>query len=221
MKKLDVPQSGKRGVEVSKMTRYGLVVCAYVAPRDPRAPDQIGVRSKFGRAPARWRSLTDEQRGKWADAAEKMETQPSVSQSGRMSGYLLFVKINDNLAFIGLPAVDVPPPGPVFDDNLIEKLCITNIGGVAELKLRVTGTPTQHVLIFATAPCSAGVSFAKHFTYRGLMPAPDAGFSTISGLYVPKYGVPPVGSRVFVRTQQQSNGRRNPPRQFTAIVQPA
>ena len=57
-----------------------------------------------------------------------------------------------------------------------------------------------------------------HFTILGLLPAPEAGFSDFTALYVAKYGVPPADSKDFVRTVQQINGWRDLPRQAFAIV---
>jgi hypothetical protein len=40
----------------------------------------------------------------------------------------------------------------------------------------------------------------------------------ITKLYVDKYGVPPVGKRVFIHTRQQVNGLRDAAKQITAVV---
>ena len=221
MKILDILQSGKLGTIVTVQTRYGQVRRPYVIPRDPHSEDQLRIRSNFRHGPSHWRKLTDDQRLAWTIAAAHEHSQPSLGQSGTLPGYVLFVKINSNLAYLGLPPVLLPPPRPIFDENPIGQLFVTNTNGVADLKLSVTGAPAQYTLVFATAPCSAGVSFAKHFTFRGLLPAPVANLSTITDLYVPKYGVPPVGSRVFIRTQQHIDGWRDLFKQINAIVQPA
>jgi hypothetical protein len=42
----------------------------------------------------------------------------------------------------------------------------------------------------------------------------------ITVLYIKKYGVPPEGKRVFIRTQQQINGWRGKPWEASAVVPP-
>ena len=44
------------------------------------------------------------------------------------------------------------------------------------------------------------------------------GYSHIAKLYVDRYGVPPAGTRVFIRTRQQRDGWADLPIQTTAIV---
>jgi hypothetical protein len=74
------------------------------------------------------------------------------------------------------------------------------------------------VLVLATRPRSAGVSFAKHFTILGVLSAAEAGYSNITELYVARYGVPPAGTRIFIRTRQMLNGWMDIPKQTTTIV---
>jgi hypothetical protein len=86
---------------------------------------------------------------------------------------------------------------------------------VAELKLSVPSTPAATVLVFATYPRSAGVSFAKHFTLLGVLPAAEAGYSKITALFVARYGQPVAGTRIFIRTWQVLNGSADDPQETT------
>ena len=128
------------------------------------------------------------------------------------------MKINSNLAYQGLPPVLTPTERPTFGANPVRELVITNTGSVIDLKLSVTTAPTTDILVLGTPPRSPGVTFAKHFAILGRLPAPEAGYSTITQLYVDRYGVPPAGMRVFIRTQQVLDGWYDLPRQTTAIV---
>ncbi|MGD0093201.1 MAG: hypothetical protein ABSE73_25080, partial [Planctomycetota bacterium] len=69
-----------------------------------------------------------------------------------------------------------------------------------------------------STPGSAGASVPGRFTFLGMLPNPVAGVSDITKLYVDKYGVPPVGKRVFIHTRQQVNGWQDSPKQTTAVV---
>jgi hypothetical protein len=76
--------------------------------------------------------------------------------------------------------------------------------------------PSQlHLLLIALAPPlpflfvpAQTLEFLSHdhFAILGLLPAPTAGFSDVTSLYVAKYGVPPMDSRVVIRTRQQVKG---------------
>jgi len=179
----------------------------YKVPRNPRTAAQFRTRAPFGLSSARWHALTDLQRTAWKFSADT----PA-------DGYNLFVEINTNLAFLGLDPVDVPPADPRFSDNPVGDLAITNTGGVIALKLPVSAAPAQYTLVYGTAPCSPGMSFPPRFYFLGLLPAPVAGISDITALYVARFGVPPVKQRVFIQTVQQVNGWKDLPKRTTFIV---
>ncbi|MGO8925329.1 MAG: hypothetical protein ACLQU3_00175 [Limisphaerales bacterium] len=218
MKILDVPQSGTIGTMVSYKTRFGQFRRRYVVPRDPQTSLQVARRKAMGRARFLWRTPTDAQRAAWNAAAHGARTQPRLNQSGALTGYLLFVKINCNRALVGQPLVLDPPDAPQFDPNPVRQLLITNRNGEFALKLRVSGKPAQFVVVLGTKPRSAGVSYVDHFTILDVLPEPVRGLSDITDLYVGKYGVLRAGSRVFIRTFQLIDGWEDLPLQVSAIV---
>ena len=218
MKIIDVPQSGHLGTFITFKTRYGQSRRPYVVPANPRTPAQLRVRSQFGRTSARWRTLTEEQRTAWTVFAAEVDSRGRLGRTGSLTGLQLFVKINNNLAFLGLPAVSDPPDYPRFRENPVGDLTITNSGGVIALKLAVPTAPARYTLVWGTAPGSAGASFPGRFVYLGLLPDPVAGISDITELYVARYGIPPVGMRVFIHTLQQINGWQDLPKRTTAVV---
>jgi hypothetical protein len=203
---------------VSVRTRYGQVRRRYAPPRDRRSPAQLRIRSAFGRVVSRWRGLAEQQRAEWALRAQQEHSRPRLSQSGRLSGYLLYIKINLTFAYQGQPLTDIPTERPAFEANVVGALVVTNTGGTPELKLSVPSAPTAPVLVLATAPRSAGVTFAKHFVILGVLPAAEGGYSNITDLYVARYGQPTPGKRIFIRTRQVLNGWKDVPKQTTAIV---
>jgi hypothetical protein len=218
MRILDIPQTGKIGTTVSVRTRYGQIRRRYAVPGKAPSPAQLQIRGAFGRVRFLWRTLTDEQRDTWTTPGKDANSQPVLGQSGGLPGYLLFMKINSILAYQGLPPVLTPTERPTFGDNPVRELVITNAGGVTDLKLSVPTAPTMDILVLGTRPCSPGITFAKHFAILGRLPAPDAGYSTITQLYVERYGVPPAGMRVFIRTRQVLNGWEDYPVQTTFVV---
>ena len=110
------------------------------------------------------------------------------------------------------------PKPHTFDANCVGELVATNTGGVVELKLSVPRTPATDILVLGAAPCSAGVSFVNHFVILGRLPAAQAGYSHITELYAARYGAPPPGMRVFIRTRQVRDGWGDVPIQTTPIV---
>mgnify|MGYP001476057164 FL=1 len=51
-----------------------------------------------------------------------------------------------------------------------------------------------------------------------MLPAPVAGACDITSLYTARYGSPPVGTKVFVRVNQNVNGWEDMPVEASAIV---
>jgi hypothetical protein len=218
MKILDIPQSGKAGTTVSVQSRYGQFRRRLVIPKDPRTTDQVRVRSSLGRISAMWNSLTDDLRRRWNAGDSGTRSRPRLGKYGRLTGQQFFVKINCTLASIGKALVTTPPARPRFPANPVGELAITNTGGAIALQLSVSKTPAAYIIVRGAAPCSAGVSFVRHFRILGRLPDPSAGISNITDMYVKMFGIPHEGSRVFIRTNQEIDGWEDSLKQTTAIV---
>ena len=218
MKILDIPQSGKRGLTVSQGGRYGQISRAWVIPNNPRTVAQMGVRRALGNVTARWRTLTEEERNAWRAAAQAKNTVPRLGQSGPLTGSQLFTKINCSLATLGLEQVDAPPSFPEFPENPVGALVITNTGGVISLKLACPGTPGTNTTLRAAAPCSQGLASNDGYRVLGVLPAPAQGSCDITNLYTARYGSPAVGTKVFVRVNQNIDGWEDVPVETAAIV---
>ena len=218
MKELDVPKSGTRGTTVSYRTRYGQISRQLVVPHDPRTPVQVSRRAGFGRARFLWGKLTDAQRAAWNRTAGGKSTRRRLNQSGPLSGYLLFVKINCNLAAVGLEMVLDPPEVPDFEPSPVGALAITNPNGVTALKLSLSARPSGHIVVSGSKPRSPGRTSEDHFAILGLLDDPVRGMNDFTALYVAKYGVPPAGSRVFIQTTQQIDGWQDLPKVTSAVV---
>jgi hypothetical protein len=102
-------KSGKCGNTVWQRNRYGAYCYPAFVPRNPRTPAQMAVRGTFGAVSARWRELTEEQRIIWCRVARTKWSKPRLCQKGRLTGILLFMKVNVALANRGLAQVDLPP----------------------------------------------------------------------------------------------------------------
>ena len=116
MKILDIPQSGKRGLNVSQNGAFGQISRTLAIPTNPRSPRQMAVRADLSRVAAAWRVLTEAQRVAWMAAAKEAKSNTRLGQNGPLSGFLLFSKINCTLAQFGQERVTAPPAQPQFPD---------------------------------------------------------------------------------------------------------
>lgn len=220
MKILDIPQSGKKGLNVSMGGRYGQAIRALVIPTNPRTAAQLQRRQVLSAVTEQWRTLTEAQRLAWTAAAATHQSKARLGQSGPLTGSQLFTRINCNLVLCGMEKVTDPPENPTFPELAVAGLSITNAAGVIALKLTVPADPGDYTLIRASAPRSAGRLVCNDFRFIGMCPTPAQGQSVITGLYTAKFGAPPVGSKVFVRANQVQNGYEDLPHEFVAIVPP-
>ena len=76
----------------------------------------MSVRAILGRVAASWRTLQEVQRAAWMAAAKEAKSTSRLGQSGPLSGFQLFAKINCTLAQFGQEQVDAPPAPPQFPD---------------------------------------------------------------------------------------------------------
>ena len=218
MKILDIPQSGKRGLNVSQDGQFGQISRAAGRVANPRTPSQLTVRDNLTRVSARWRALQEIQRAAWMAAAKNCLSNPRLNQSENLSGFLLFTKINCTLAQFGQDQVDAPPAQPLFPDLAPQNLVITNTGGAIALKLTCPTSPGQNTIVRGATPLSQGREVCNDFRVLGMCPTPAQGSSDITSLYTARYGAPPVGTKVYVRVNQLVDGWESIGRSFWAIV---
>jgi hypothetical protein len=218
MKILDIPQSGKRGLNVSQDGQFGQISRTQGRVANPRSAFQMTVRNNLSRIAAGWRALQETQRVAWMTAAKEAMSNPRLNQSGNLSGFLLFTKINCTLAQFGQDEVDAPPERPQFPALAPQGLVITNTSGTIALKLTCPTDPGQNTIVRGAAPLSQGREVCKDFRVLGACPAPAQGSSNITSLYTARYGEPPVGKKVYVQVNQAIDGWESLPVTFWAIV---
>jgi len=197
MKILKSRFSGRLGQEVYVNTKHGQVVRS--RPRRPwrATAARLAVQHNMVTVVNAWRKLTRQQYDAWTAAARK----------ANMKTYPFFCKINCVLAAAKLPLVLDPPKPEKIRPNPVGELEILNRGGVITLRLRVPRVPAQHTFVLGSPSCSRGIwARGNKFAIIGELPAARRGWSDITALYVTRFGVPPVGQRVFIRTRQLLNG---------------
>ena len=218
MKIRDIPQTGSLGETVTYQNRYGQIRRRKTIPRNPRTRVQMDWRAAFQRARNFWGTLTDEQFVAWDTVGRERRTRAVLGRSSALPGYLVSVSVNAHLAMLGLPMVPEPPPIPVFPANPVVRLLTTNTGGAVSLELELSRKPGQSVLVFGARPQGPGVTYVDHYALLGVLPDEEGEVVDITDLYVARFGVPPVGKRIFIQTLQQINGWRDRPKTTSARV---
>ena len=218
MKIIDVPQTGKIGLQVSFQSRYGLVRRARVIPKQPNTFAQLQVRANLTRAAAGFDHLTTAQQDAWNTAAAKHKSKASLGQSGPLTGLQLFVKINTNLTFLGQESVIVPPAVPAFDAVSPQSLQVVLVLGVPKITLTCPTSVGENTVISACAPTNSGVRRAPQLKILGTCPAPAQGSANITDLYVAMFGVPALGSRIFASAHLMTDGWTSPTSLYSGLV---
>ena len=145
-----------------------------------------------------WRSLTNAQQLSWNNF--KYTKSDVFGQPYDVKGKAAYVALNQNLANIGgAPIASAPTPTGAINVT-ISNLDPDTTGGT--IKLDSTAVPaTSKILVFATAPLSAGIFRPGSSAFRllGQMPAIVLGTVDFTAIYTAKFGnLPPVGTKVFV-----------------------
>ena len=153
--------------------------------------------------------LTEDQRTAWMRLAEALPRRVRKRRFYRVLGHQVFRAINTVLALLGREPRTDPPPRPNFGVNPRVTLHIKGTAKGPTLKLRVSETLTEDIMVFASPPWKAGRTYCGDYRFLGLLPAPAKGWSDITRLYMKKFGVPPPNTRVFIRTWQVVDGWEN------------
>ena len=227
MKVRDVPQIGKRGRIIASRNRFGPFQREQFSPHHPCTPAQQEVWGSMTYLSWLWNQLAELQRADWRTLALEVHSRPKLGQSGPLDGCQLFKRINRVLATLGRPPRHDPPPLPVFGPNPVEGFVITvgKRGPVftlqfAQVAPAAAAAAPEELMVFAWAPCNAGVDKNDLFAFLGLVRVPGGKAIDISKLYLKKlaewrklkpkrYHVPLEGSKVFICVCQQVDGWKN------------
>src|SRR5512142_963931 len=180
MKIIDVPQSGKIGLQVAYRGRYGLIRRAWVVPSNPNTLAQQQVRANLLAQSKAYDALTDAQQEAWINAAMLVQSKGTLGQSGPLTGLQLFTKVNCSLLAIGSATVTAPPAVPTIDPLPITALVITNTAGTIALKLTTTGSPPDGTMLWGAAPAHSGVRRIQSPRLLGTLDSPVGNEITIT-----------------------------------------
>lgn len=212
------PTINSIGSQTYWLGRNGQIVRARTVPSNPSTDPQVAQRQILTRISQAWDALTEAKRSAWRAAAANVQSRATLGMSGPLTGIQLFIKLNATLATFGQEQIDQPTAVPQMPDLAPTSLVITNTGGVIAIKLTCPSDPGENTIIWSEKPTKAGRFSAPELVIIGTSPAPVAGSADITAEYVAKFGVPAVGSRLFVAANQFMDGWQSALRTFTALV---
>lgn len=213
---------GKIGGHVASKNRAGAYIRTKVTPVNPSSLAQVNVRQRLATLSSGWRGLTNSQRLQWNNAVSSFSKTDIFGDIRNPTGANLYQKLNNQLAIIGVGAMDVPPL-PVAVPSLSSLTVTQASGGATSLGFAESPLPAGHTLVLRATPAqSPGKSFVKsEFRIIGLV---DAGVATpfvATTQYNTKFGAPgEAGQKVFVEAffVNEVTGQKGLPIQAVALI---
>lgn len=200
MKILDVPQSGSTAGTTSSRNRFGQYRRTRAMPTQPRTALQLAIRSQLAGASTIWRTLTQEIRDAWTVYGATILKTDSLGQTYSLTGSQAFASLFLSYSQFGSAPLENPPSGQTPQVTMCVP-AFEGIGTTPDLTVNInTDVATCFAMVFASAPCSAGVSFNRNL--RRLAVGPVAGGTSVidvTDAYIAKFGLPPLGSKVFIK----------------------
>ena len=228
--------SGKLNGTVFAKNKGGAYMRSKSTVSNPRTQAQQAVRSAFGSISQAWRDLSDEERDAWNSQTENYKYTNVFGDLKALSGKALFQQLNGNLLNVSQTILSAPlaPMDVIGGTDFAVPLAI-DLGAatpadkfVFELTLAQALEQNQYYVLEATPPLSPGVSNANNQFRQiavAIVPAtatelPSTDFSTpVYDSYVAVFGLPVVGSKIFVRIKPvASNGQAGPYISTSTIV---
>lgn len=195
--------SGKLNGSVFSSNRSGAYVRSNARPTNAQTAAQVTARNLLATYAQKWKTLSEEQRLAWGNAAPQY-TQSNFFKDGETpTGNVLFTKLNINVSIAGGTELLTPPlkvPATQISDLVINDAVA---GGLFTIGLNPSTVPTGMALqIDATASLSAGISNAKSkFRTIAVLPASADIEATLQDAYESKFGPMVAGQKVFVRVK--------------------
>lgn len=192
---------GKLNGTVFSKNRGGSYTRTKVTPSNPQTVAQTTVRQRLASFAASFRALTAAQILAWNNAASDFLGTNVFGDSVTPTGLQLYVKINSNLAAIGVAALSDPPSPTALSALTATIASLTNAAFTLSLG---SITTDETYVIEATAPVSPGRLFLKN-EFRVITTVAGTGSAipaqNIFAAYSAKFGAPVTGQRVGIRVK--------------------
>lgn len=187
---------GKLGGQVFSKNRSGAYVRTKVTPSNPRSARQSLVRQSLGAISASWSGLSNAQINTWTNAVSAWVGTNIFGDNVAPSGKTLFVKLNLNLANVGLPPITSAPPKldmPLMGEPLVFFNIPTGYTTLTEIGI----PPDAKLIISATPKLSRGTRFYKgKFRQIAVIDADIADGYEVGTPYAAKFGTITQGDNI-------------------------
>lgn len=172
-----------------------------VTPVNPQSVAQQLVRQFLTQVAQSWRGLTEDQRKNWNEVTDSFKKTDIFGNSLAPTGFNLFTRLNRNLLEIGEPVITDAPLPVAVQGFLSLDLAANTTGATLQAAFTPAIDAFTKVIVFATAPQSAGVSFVKaEFRKIKVLSTADASPDGLEAEYITKFGaLPPIGAKVFIQ----------------------
>lgn len=192
---------GKLNGTVFSKNRGGSYTRTKVTPSNPQSVAQTVVRQRLAAFSAGFRALTAAQILAWNNAVSDFLGTNVFGDTVTPTGLQLYVKINSNLAAIGVAPLSDPPSPTALSVLTATIASLTNAAFTVSL---ASITTDETYVIEATAPVSPGRTFLKN-EYRVITTVAGTGVAipaqNIFAAYSTKFGAPVTGQRVGLRVK--------------------
>ncbi len=198
---------GKIGGHVLSKNRGGAYMRTKVTPSNPQTSYQSAVRATLTSLSQAWRGLSASSIAAWNSAVSNFESTDIFGDLKAPSGLNLYVKLNANLAEIGVSPLPLPPlPSSVTGPATIT---VTGAAGTPAMSIAWTGgaIPADTTwIVRATKQVSPGKSFVKNL-FRNIttLPAADVTPTAILAAYNTKFGTLVAGQKIAVSVVAVNN----------------
>jgi hypothetical protein len=183
-------------------------------------PDQRRARKEMSLLSEAWNSIEEDERRAWDDKSSRNRRGGRAARRRRRSGRRLFFQANFHQLALQQKLLTHPNAADRFHVMPQVELIITNHAGRISLMLRLLQGDFEGVMLSSWPPLNAGVMVWRRFVRLGPLPAPRRGLIDITKLYVDKFGIPPVGKKIFIRIQQMKDTLGKLYQVTSAIVRP-
>lgn len=198
---LMVDGRGKIGGHVASKNRGGAYLRTKVTPVNPQTAAQSNVRGLFTSISQAWRTLTESARTAWNNAVSNFAKTDVFGDIKNPSGSNLYLKLNQNLALIGQPAITTPPEVASSPEFIEFTPTVNGTTPALSIALGTSPVPAHtYLVVEATSPQSAGKSFLKNkFRVIGVIAPAATSPSNQLANYTAKFGALVPGQKVGIR----------------------
>ena len=201
---LVVDGRGKIGGHVASRNKAGAYLRTKVTPLNPATGDQMTVRNNFTANAQGWKGLTVAQRKDWGTSVQNFTDTDIFGDSKTLSGFQLYVRLNNLLRFIGEGVITSPPVPASVPAFATFTATPDKTLGDCEIAFTDAIAVTEKVILYATPGLSAGVNFVKS-EYRkiAILTSADLTPHDCFAAYETKFGTfPAVGTKIFFKARQ-------------------